>query len=63
MTLKNVLLILFAIFLVSIILFILWEKKWINKSSRLKILVIDNLFSLFYFFLMLAIIIIFFQPT
>ena len=60
MTLKNVLLILFATFLVSIILFILWEKKWINKSSPSKILNIDTLFSYFYFFLMFAIIVIFF---
>ncbi len=60
MTLKNVLLILFAIFLVSIILFILWEKKWINKSSPSKILNVDALFSCFYVFLMVAIIVIFF---
>ena len=60
MTLKNVLLILFAIFLVSIILFILWEKKWINKSSPSKLLNVDTLFSYFYFFLMFAIIVIFF---
>ena len=60
MTLKKVLLILFATFLVSIILFILWEKKWINKSSPSKILNVDALFSCFYVFLMVAIIVIFF---
>lgn len=60
MTLKNVLLILFATFLVSIILFILWEKKWINKSSPSKILNVDTLFLYFYVFLMVAIIVIFF---
>lgn len=55
MTLKNVLLILFAIFLVSIILFILWEKKGVKNSSPLKIQIIDDSFTLFFFFMTLTI--------
>ena len=60
MTLKNVLLILFAIFLVSIILFILWEKKGVKKSFLLKVKVIDALFSTFYLLIIPAIIVLLF---
>jgi len=55
MTLQIVLFILFSVFFFFIILFILWEKKGVKNSSPLKIQIIDDSFTLFFFFMTLTI--------
>lgn len=57
MTLQHVLIILFSVFFLAVILFFLWEKKGVNKSSPLKIQIVDDLFTLFYFFMVIAILV------
>ncbi len=57
MTLHHVLIIMFSVFFLVVGLFVLWEIKGVRKSSPVKIQVIDDLFTLFYFFMVLAIIV------